>query len=70
MKINKIDPVCVAVKNLDTARKIWEPVLGKTAPDDWGCTAFSQQWICVYSSWKNEQGAGGAHDGQLNEVSE
>ncbi len=34
MKINKIDHLCVAVKNLDEARKIWEPVLGKSEPDD------------------------------------
>jgi len=33
MKINKIDHICVAVKNLDEARKKWEPILGK-APDD------------------------------------
>lgn len=34
MKINKIDHICIAVKNLDEARKIWEPVLGKNEPDD------------------------------------
>jgi methylmalonyl-CoA/ethylmalonyl-CoA epimerase len=34
MKINKVDHICIAVKNLDDAKKIWEPVLGKTAPDD------------------------------------
>lgn len=34
MKINKIDHICIAVKNLDQARKVWEPVLGKTGPDD------------------------------------
>lgn len=34
MKINKIDHICVAVKNLEEARKIWEPVLGKSEPDD------------------------------------
>jgi methylmalonyl-CoA/ethylmalonyl-CoA epimerase len=34
LKINKIDHICIAVKNLDEARKVWEPVLGKTAPDD------------------------------------
>ena len=34
MKINRIDHVCIAAKNLDTARKIWEPVLGKTEPDE------------------------------------
>jgi len=34
LKINKMDHICVAVKNLDEARKVWEPLLGKTEPDD------------------------------------
>ena len=34
MKINKVDHICVAVKNLDEARKVWEPLLGKDKPDD------------------------------------
>ncbi len=34
MKINKIDHICIAVKNLDDARKKWEPILGKAEPDD------------------------------------
>lgn len=34
MKVNKVDHICIAVKDLDKARKIWEPVLGKTKPDD------------------------------------
>lgn len=34
MKANKIDHICIAVKNLEEARKVWEPLLGKTAPDD------------------------------------
>ena len=34
MKANKIDHICIAVKNLEQARKIWEPVLGKSRPDD------------------------------------
>lgn len=33
MKVNKIDHICIAVKNLDEARKTWEPLLGKDAPD-------------------------------------
>jgi methylmalonyl-CoA/ethylmalonyl-CoA epimerase len=33
MKINKIDHICVAVRNLDDARKKWEPFLGKSKPD-------------------------------------
>lgn len=34
MKVNKIDHICIAVKNLDEARRIWEPILGKSEPDD------------------------------------
>jgi methylmalonyl-CoA/ethylmalonyl-CoA epimerase len=34
MKVNKVDHICIAVKNLEEARKIWEPLLGKTGPDD------------------------------------
>jgi len=34
MEVKKIDHICIAVKNLDEARKIWEPVLGKSKPDD------------------------------------
>ena len=33
MKINRMDHICVAVKNLEAARKTWEPVLGKLRPD-------------------------------------
>ncbi len=29
-----MDHICIAVKNLDEARKVWEPVLGKSEPDD------------------------------------
>ena len=34
MKANKIDHISIAVKDLAAARKIWEPILGKIAPDD------------------------------------
>ncbi len=34
MKTNKIDHICIAVKDLEQARRVWEPVLGKTEPDD------------------------------------
>ncbi|HNT69911.1 MAG TPA: VOC family protein [Syntrophorhabdaceae bacterium] len=34
MKINKIDHISVAVKDLDAARKAWEPIIGKPGPDD------------------------------------
>jgi methylmalonyl-CoA/ethylmalonyl-CoA epimerase len=34
VKVNKIDHICIAVRNLEAARKIWEPVLGKSQPDD------------------------------------
>jgi len=34
MKVNKIDHICIAVKDLEAAKKIWEPLLGKSGPDD------------------------------------
>lgn len=34
MRVNKIDHISIAVRDLDEARKTWEPVLGKDAPDD------------------------------------
>lgn len=34
MTVNKIDHICIAVKDLAAARKIWEPILGKSGPDD------------------------------------
>ena len=34
MKTNKIDHICIAVLDLEAARKVWEPVLGKSEPDD------------------------------------
>lgn len=33
MKINKVDHICVAVKNLEEACKCWGPALGKSEPD-------------------------------------
>ena len=34
MKLNKVDHICIAVRNLAEARRVWEPLLGKTGPDD------------------------------------
>jgi len=34
MKVKKMDHFCIAVKDLEAARKIWEPILGKSHPDD------------------------------------
>ncbi len=34
MRVNKVDHICIAVKNIEEARKIWEPIVGKTKPDD------------------------------------
>ena len=34
MKPKRIDHICVAVKNLEEAKKVWEPILGKSGPDD------------------------------------
>jgi methylmalonyl-CoA/ethylmalonyl-CoA epimerase len=34
MKVNKIDHMSIAVKSLEQARKMWEPIMGKAKPDD------------------------------------
>jgi len=34
MKANQIDHICIAVKDLDAAKRIWQPILGKDGPDD------------------------------------
>ena len=34
MKVNKLDHICIAVRDLEAARRIWEPILGKERPDD------------------------------------
>lgn len=54
MKINKIDHICIAVRNLDEARKSWEPVLGKTKPDD--AYVDEREKIRVARYWVGEVG--------------
>ncbi|HMK64162.1 MAG TPA: VOC family protein [Thermodesulfobacteriota bacterium] len=34
MKVNKLDHISIAVKDLEKARRVWEPLLGKSEPDD------------------------------------
>jgi methylmalonyl-CoA/ethylmalonyl-CoA epimerase len=34
VNVNKIDHLCIAVRDLEAAKKIWQPVLGKSEPDD------------------------------------
>jgi methylmalonyl-CoA/ethylmalonyl-CoA epimerase len=34
MKVNKVDHICIAVKNLDESRAAWETLLGKEKPDE------------------------------------
>ncbi|HEY3275913.1 MAG TPA: VOC family protein [Syntrophorhabdaceae bacterium] len=34
MKAKKVDHICIAVKDLEEAKKAWEPVLGKSQPDE------------------------------------
>ncbi len=54
MKVNKIDHICIAVKNLDEARKNWEPILGKAEPDD--PYVDEQEKIRVARYWVGEVG--------------
>ncbi len=34
MKLNRLDHISIAGKNLREARKTWEPILGKLKPDE------------------------------------
>jgi methylmalonyl-CoA/ethylmalonyl-CoA epimerase len=34
MEVNKLDHISIAVRDLETARRVWEPLLGKSEPDD------------------------------------
>ncbi len=54
MKVNKIDHICVAVKNLEEARKLWEPILGKSKPDD--SYVDDREKIRVARYWLGESG--------------
>jgi methylmalonyl-CoA/ethylmalonyl-CoA epimerase len=54
VKINKFDHICVAVRDLDAARARWEPLLGKTAPDD--AYVDEPEKITVARYWLGEVG--------------
>jgi methylmalonyl-CoA/ethylmalonyl-CoA epimerase len=54
MNINKIDHICVAVKDLEAAKKVWEPMLGKSGPDD--AYVDEQEKIKVARYWIGEVG--------------
>jgi methylmalonyl-CoA/ethylmalonyl-CoA epimerase len=54
MKVNKVDHICIAVRNLEEAKKVWEPLLGKSAPDD--AYADDREKIKVARYWVGEVG--------------
>jgi methylmalonyl-CoA/ethylmalonyl-CoA epimerase len=49
MKVKKMDHFCIAVRDMDAARKIWEPILGKSGPDD--CYVDEPEKIRVARYW-------------------
>ena len=54
MKINKLDHICIAVKDLEAARRTWEPLLSKSGPDD--CYVDEREKIHVARYWIGEMG--------------
>ena len=54
MQVNKIDHICIAVKDLEKAREVWEPVLGKSGPDD--AYVDEREKIRVARYWIGEVG--------------
>jgi len=54
VKINRIDHICIAVKDLESAKKTWEPRLGKSGPDD--VYVDEREKIRVARYWVGEVG--------------
>ncbi|MFC2056938.1 VOC family protein [Chloroflexota bacterium] len=54
MKVNKIDHISIAVKDLQEAQKIWGPILGKSKPDEKYIDV--QEKIRVARYWTGEVG--------------
>jgi methylmalonyl-CoA/ethylmalonyl-CoA epimerase len=54
MKTNKLDHISIAVRNLEAARRAWEPLLSKTKPDD--CYVDESEKIRVARYWIGEVG--------------
>lgn len=54
MKINRIDHICIAVRELEAAKKIWEPLLGKSGPED--AYVDDREKIKVARYWVGEVG--------------
>ena len=48
MKVNQLDHICIAVKDLEAAKKVWEPLLGKTGPDDAYVDEPEKIWVARY----------------------
>jgi len=49
-----MDHICIAVKDLESAKKIWEPMLGKSGPDD--VYVDEREKIHVARYWVGEVG--------------
>ena len=54
MKINRIDHISIAVKDLEAAKRAWEPLLGKSGPDD--SYVDEREKIRVVRYWVGEVG--------------
>ena len=54
MKVNRIDHISIAVKDLKEAQKTWEPILGKSKPDE--NYIDNQEKIRVARYWIGEVG--------------
>jgi methylmalonyl-CoA/ethylmalonyl-CoA epimerase len=54
MKVNKLDHISIAVRDLEVARSVWEPLLGKPEPDDRYVDEFEKIRVARY--WIGEVG--------------
>jgi methylmalonyl-CoA/ethylmalonyl-CoA epimerase len=45
MKVNKVDHICIAVRNLEQARKVWEPIMGDEYIDESEKIKVARYWL-------------------------
>ena len=48
MEVNKLDHISIAVRDLEMARRAWEPLLGKSEPDDRYVDEFEKIRVARY----------------------
>ncbi len=54
MRVDRIDHISIAVRDLEAARAVWEPILGRDGPDD--SYVDEREHLRVHRYWVGEVG--------------